>query len=189
MEIQKCSDFINEAKAARIPKSEVKDALLDMFKKKPLVVKSPDAKFKYPDEKGLYSLAGMKQHLDKYKDVDNALADIQNDKSIDLKTTRIKNCLYKNEYIEYWYMDLDKEEVDKIKASYEKDQLEKNKEIVDKQASHKKSSKEAADAKDEIKKEVKAKKAADKKPTVKKPVEKAERKPGGAPKRTATRKK
>jgi len=183
MEIQKCSDFINEAKAAKAPKSELRDALLDMFKKKPLVTK-PDLKYKYPDEKGLYSISGIKQYLSKYgDDVDTALVDLQNDKSVELKTARIKNCLYKGDHIVYWYMNIDKDDVEKIKDKYEKEQLEKNKEIVDKRISHKKNSQVAAEAKADIKKEAKSKKS-----TVKKPVEKAERKPGGSPARR-TRKK
>jgi|GEM_PF-3421184 len=167
MKIQRFSDFLNEAKKV---KGECAAAILDMLKKKPTVTMD-----KYPDESGMYSLAGIKKYLSndfKNSEIGNSLGDIQSDKNVDLKTTRIKNLLYKKNDIVYWYIDLDKEKVDKLKVEYEKNQFEKNKDFLAKDIANRKKSKMASDNKKEG--QEKAKESA----------KKAERKPGSPRKKT-----
>jgi len=119
MEIIKYSDFVNEA---RVNKDEVVDALLKMFKSKPKVKMTTGA-----DEKGLYSLAGMKTYLDKYPSlsVGNALGDIQNDKSIGIKAVSVKVSAWKKS-LPYWYLDMSADQVAKMKAEYEEEEEKKN---------------------------------------------------------------
>jgi hypothetical protein len=157
MEIQKYSDFIiNEA---RVKKEEIIDKLLDLFKKKPHVEMD-----RLSNEKGLYSLSGMKKYLSNYTtlQVDQALHDIRNDKSIDLKVIRVFINVW-DESIPYYYMDLTEAEAKKIKSEYEEQEMKKNKEEIDKTAERRKVQKAATGAKLAAKKEETAKKAAGRK--------------------------
>lgn len=178
MEIQKCSDFIiNEAKT---DKKDTTSDILDMFTKKPNV----EMKSLSNERGGLYSVSGLKSYLSgKYTsaNVDGAFHDIINDKSSGLKHIYVKVTSW-NESIPYYYIGLTDVQAKKLKAEYEAEEYEKNKEQIVKKEIATKASKAAAVAKTEIKKEVTAKKAAAKKTT--KPVEKGvERKPGGVIKR------
>lgn len=129
MEIKKYSDFIlNEA---RVAKDEVKEALIDMLKKKPKVEMTT-----LPDEKGIYSLAGLKSHLgEKYNNtaIGNALIDLQNDKKSGLGVVSAYISVWKKK-VPYWYIGLTEAEAKKIATQYEKEEAEKNKKQVTKQA-------------------------------------------------------
>jgi len=129
MDIIKCSEFITEAKASS--KKDCIEDLLKMFDSKPLVKMDTT-----PDEKGMYSLAGMKKHLlDKYKssEVDNAWHDIQNNKEhkSSIGNVYVNISIWK-EKLPYWYMNLTKVEADKLVTKYEKDEKEKNSEKIKK---------------------------------------------------------
>jgi DNA mismatch repair ATPase MutS len=165
MEIKKYTDFINEA---RINKDEVIDALTKMFKDKPHVEMDT-----LPNEKGIYSLAGMKKYLSgKYTSlqVSNAHGDLLNDKNVDIKVIKVRVESW-SENVPYWYMDLTEAQAKKIKEEYEEQEKSKNKEEIEKKEKHKKDQKAAAAGKAEMKKEETAKKAARK----------------SAPKKTATK--
>jgi len=181
MEVQKFSDFLlNEA---RTNKKDVVDELLDMFKKRPNVEMKGIA-----NERGIYSLAGMKTYLSKYSNVivNQAFTDIQNDKKIDLKSIRVKVAKW-GESIPYWYIGLSEEQAKKLKDEYQEEEYKKNEKDINKKAEIKKAVNASSAAK------VAARKAASAaRKTVKKPAAKgqgAERKVGGAPKKRATRSK
>ena len=144
MEVKKYSEFVNEAaktnksdkaeKAEKVDKSVILEELLDLFTKKPLVKMDT-----LPDEKGAYSIAGMKQYLNKYKtiDVDSAFHKIISDKKTNpLKTFRAKVKAW-GKTIPYWYKDLTEDQVEKTIAKYEKEEGEKNKATIEKQAKRK----------------------------------------------------
>ena len=184
MEIQKYSDFIlNEAK---VNKEEVISDLTKMFKEKPNVEITS-----FPNEKGMYSLSGMKKYLsDKYTaaQVDDAHNSIMNDKKKNgVKSVRIKIEKW-NQLVPYWYMDLTTEEVNKLKEKYQNEEREKNKKEIDKSQSRRKEQKAADEAKIEVKKEVAAKKSAARKVSKKSPVKKSGEGVEPAP-RTRTRRK
>jgi predicted MPP superfamily phosphohydrolase len=161
MEIQKCSDFINEA---RVSKDQVVADLLTMLKEKPNVEMT-----KLANERGIYSLSGMKSYLSKYNStsVGNALQDLQNDKKSGLKTISVKVSVW-NEMVPYWYIGLTEDKAKKLKEQYEEEELNKNKKSVDKQVATKKANKATADARKTVKKTV-TKKAAKKTATKKAP--------------------
>lgn len=172
MKIIKCSEFLVEA---RVNKDEVIEALVAMFKKKPNVEMESTA-----NERGIYSLAGMKKHLSQYKsmDVGNALGSIKDDKEEDLNVISVYVSKWK-EKVPYWYIGLTKEQATKLKDAYEREESNKNKaEVVKKEESKKAATKANAE-------KVAAKKAPKAK-TTKDTTEKAERKPG-APKKATTR--
>ena len=176
MEIKKYTDFINEA---RINKDEVIDALTKMLKDKPHVEMDT-----LPNEKGIYSLSGMKKYLSgKYTSlqVSNAHGDLMNDKKSDIKSTKVRIESW-GENVPYWYTDLTDAQVSKIKGEYEEQEKSKNKEEIEKKEKHKKDQKAAAAGKVEMKKEETAKKAAARKSAPKKAATKA------APKKAAPKK-
>ena len=114
MKLIKYFDFLNEEKKDR---QEVIDALLMLFTKKPLVKMD-----NLPDEKGLYSLSGMKKYLSgQYTspEVEVAHHSLSNDKSLRLKSIRVKIGLW-NKNLPYWYTGTSDSEVDKIKSRYER---------------------------------------------------------------------
>jgi hypothetical protein len=145
MEIQKCSDFINEA---RVSKDEVVSSLVDMLKEKPNVQMS-----KLANERGIYSLAGMKAYLSKYSptSVGNALQDLQNDKKSGLKTISVKVSVW-NQMTPYWYIGLTEDKANRLKEQYEEEEQAKNKVSVEKKTATKKAAKVAADTRKVAKK-------------------------------------
>lgn len=177
MEVKKYLDFVNEAKAN---KEEVIEALKDMFKSKPNVKMDT-----VPNEKGMYSIGGMKAHLNEKgftnKQVDDALHTLMNDKKSGLETARVKIAQW-NKTIPYWYIGLDKAEVDKLKDKYEAENLLKNKDKLEKEAEKKTAAKKAAEGKKKIKEDTKKAAAA------KRATKKAEKPTDGAEKKTRTRK-
>lgn len=179
MEVQKFSDFLlNEA---RTNKKDVVDELLDMFKKKPNVEMKGIA-----NERGIYSLAGMKAYLSKYSSliVNQAFTDVQNDKKIDLKSIRVKVAKW-DESIPYWYIGLTEDQAKKLKEEYQEEEYKKNEKDITKDAERRKTSKIASAAKVEAKKAASAAKKTTKKPAAKGAG--VERKAGGAPRRRATK--
>lgn len=179
MEVQKFSDFLlNEA---RTNKKDVVDELLDMFKKKPNVEMKGIA-----NERGLYSLAGMKTYLSKYSNVivNQAFTDIQNDKKIDLKSIRIKVSKW-GESIPYWYIGLTEDQAKKLKEEYQEEEYKKNEKEITKKAETKKAVNIASAAKADARKAASAARKNTKKPAAK--GQGAERKAGGAPKKRATK--
>jgi len=137
--ILKFTDFINEARKS---KKEITDLLGELFSKKPAVKVSDKT------QKGIYSLAGIIQyfkdngmssqnatdalyHFDKEfakleKGELNKTADDKNDKEL---TKTIKNVSVEDSKLgkkyPYYYVDLTKEQADKIKSELEKDSKEK----------------------------------------------------------------
>lgn len=179
MEVQKFSDFLlNEA---RTNKKEVVDELLDMFKKRPNVEMKGIA-----NERGIYSLAGMKTYLSKYSNVivNQAFTEIQNDKKIDLKSISVKVAKW-GESIPYWYIGLSADQAKKLKEEYQEEEYKKNEKEITKSTEAKKASSAASAAKVEAKKAASAARKTAKKPAAKGVG--AERKAGGAPKRRATK--
>ena len=105
MKIVKYSEFvINETKKS-------KDASLDLIK---MIEDKPNvdmANPKWPNEKGIYSQAGMiKYFKGKYTtdDVLGAIHLLTNDKTIKLENIKVKNYFYK-ESLPYYYVGLSKE--------------------------------------------------------------------------------
>lgn len=167
MEVKKFSEFlVNEA---RTNKSEVVDKLKKMLSDKPTLEMG-----KCADEKGIYSLAGMKKYLSEYKtvEVSNALHELQNDKKYDLKYIYVKVSHW-DKSMPYWYFGLSESEAKKLKEEYEKEELQRNKEEYEKSMELRKHQKQVSDAKKE------ARKSAPKKAATKKSGEGVERKPGG----------
>jgi hypothetical protein len=137
--ILKFTDFINEARKS---KKEITDLLGELFSKKPAVKVSDKT------QKGIYSLAGIIQyfkdngmssqnatdalyHFDKEfekreKGELNKTADDKNDKEL---TKTIKNVSVDDSKLckkyPYYYVDLTKEQADKIKSELEEDSKEK----------------------------------------------------------------
>lgn len=108
-------DFsMNEAKIKELSQG-AKD-ILKMLENKPSVKMNV-----FEDEKGAYTVSGIKTYLsDKYTSakIDQFIHELQNDKSVKLKTISIKNYKY-NEYYPYYYIgDFDAKEY--------KTKLEKN---------------------------------------------------------------
>jgi hypothetical protein len=121
MEVIKFSDFlINEAK---VQKDEVKKAILDFLKEKPTINATNK---NWPTQKGIYLQGSIVKHLSKYNSttVLNSLADLSSDKEIE--SIRVKNIEYKHTY-PYYYIDLSKEEANKIKDKYEAEDVENHK--------------------------------------------------------------
>jgi hypothetical protein len=180
MEIQKFVDFIlNEA---RTNKKEVTQELLDMFKNKPHVEMDNLA-----NERGLYSLSGMKRYLSKYSSmaVDQALGDLQNQKDTDLESVYVRVEKW-SKSMPYYYMGLTKAQVSKLKSEYEEEEKKKNEKEIDSKVKSQKSAVAASAAKEEAKKSAQE---ARKKTTAKKSSgQGVERKSGQAPKRKTTRK-
>ena len=146
MEIKKYDQFLNEAK-----KDDAKEEILKMLKSKPTITMSNE---NWPTEKGIYSQAGMIRHLkDQYttQQVLNALHDIKNDKSVDIKFIRVMNYKY-NEPYPYYYLGLTEAEAKDIKEKYEEKNEVVNKKFVDKRKETKEASKKAASEKRPAKK-------------------------------------
>ena len=138
--ILKFTEFINEARKS---KKEITDVLGELFSKKPAVKVSDKT------QKGIYSLAGIIQyfkdngmssqnatdalyHFDKEfakreKEELNKTTDDKNAK--EELTKKIKNVSVEDSKLgkkyPYYYVDLTKEEADKIKSELEKDSKEK----------------------------------------------------------------
>ena len=188
MSIQRYSDFIGEA---RKNKDESVSALLDMFKNKPKVEmndKREDKLGKLADQEGgLYSLSGMHKYLDSKEgmDVSGALYTLQNDKNVDIKSINVRVSIW-NEDIPYWYTDISKEEAVKLKAKYEKQDKEINKEFLAKKELARKKITSDKTKKNEIKAAKKT--SVPKKSANKSSIEKAERKPGSPVRRTKKQK-
>ncbi len=179
MEVQKFSDFLlNEA---RTNKKEVVDELLEMFKKRPNVEMKGIA-----NERGIYSLAGMKTYLSKYSNVivNQAFTDIQNDKKIDLKSIRVKVAKW-DESIPYWYIGLSEDQAKKLKEEYQEEEFKKNEKDINKKAETKKAVNASSAAKVEARKAASVARKTAKKPAAK--GQGAERKAGGTPKKRATK--
>ena len=178
MEVQKFSDFLNEA---RTNKADVITDLVSVFKSKPNI----EMKSLANERGGLYSMAGLKNHLSgKYSSaiIDGAFHDLSNDKTSDMKHLYVKVAAW-GESIPYYYIGISDDQAKKLKTSYENEEKTKNKGEIDKSTETKKSAKAVVAAKAEVKKE----KAAEKK--AKPAADKAERKPGAPRKKAVTKKK
>jgi hypothetical protein len=112
-------------------KDDLVELLTKLFTDKPLVKTKSEF---YPDEKGAYSLSGIKNYFvskGKSKDgAEQAVFTLKNDKKVDLKHFELNNPLYgKNPY---YYMDMTNEEADKIKSDYSTEVKKLTKSEVDK---------------------------------------------------------
>lgn len=148
-------DFVNEAKK---DKDESIELLLKFFKEKPSI--KFDSK-SFPDEKDIYTLAGVKKYFrDKgftNKDADDAIYHVRNNK--EYKQHKIEIAYAKNYHYDkqqpYLYMNLSKDQVDKAVEKLE--------------AASKEMSKGEIEKREILKKKPAAKKATAKKATEKKP--------------------
>ena len=143
MKILKCSEFLLESL-----QTDANDALLKMLKDKPLVKMD-----NLPDEKDIYSIAGMKTYLKDHKgsNIDLSLNKLQNEKELNLQVVRSYNPLWKKK-VPYWYINLSKEKAEKIAEDYSKESLEKNKKTIEDEKSKKLSNAKSIAAKKELKK-------------------------------------
>ena len=110
--IKKFDEFIYESK-------KDKESLLALLVK--LLTEKPEIKLgsdKYPDEKGAYSLSGIKKYFkdnDKTgSDADEALYQIKNNRTYTINSLSAKNYSF-NESVPYFYMNLDSNKVKIIK--------------------------------------------------------------------------
>jgi hypothetical protein len=136
--IFKFEDFsLNEAKSDKELSKGAKD-IIKMLEGKPSVKMDT-----FENEKGAYTLSGIKTHLnDKYTSakIDQFIHEIQNSKKVNLKNIRIKNYKY-NEYYPYYYIgDFDakeyKTELEKnSKDRYAEETLSRN-ELIKKKQQH-----------------------------------------------------
>jgi hypothetical protein len=152
MEVKRYDSFITEAK-----KDDAKEEIIKMLNSKPTVTMSNE---NWPTEKDIYTQAGVCRYLkDKYtsSQVLGALNDIKNDKKIELKSIRVKNFHY-NENYPYFYLGLSEEEAQKVKEKYEEKNEVANKETITKRKEVKAASKKATDEKKRPAKKVAAKK-------------------------------
>ena len=110
--ILKFTDFINEARKS---KKEITDVLGELFSKKTAVKVSDKT------QKGIYSLAGIIQYFKdngmSSQNATDALHAYQNDKELNktLKYVSVKD-FKSGKSNPYYYIDLTKEEADKIKS-------------------------------------------------------------------------
>lgn len=155
MKIRRFDDFITEAKK---DKNTVVELFVKLLKEKPLV--KLDSK-SFPDERGIYSLAGIKKYFKEHgctnADADDAIYHIEATKEFKTKYKvgyiKVKNHHY-NESYPYYYIDMTEDQANKVKESLEKMSQEKSKPMIAK--------------KEEVKKAAVSKKADDRK-TPKKP--------------------
>mgnify|MGYP003403598800 FL=1 len=148
--IKKFDDFIFEAKSK---KEDNTSLLLRLFNDKPTVKTSSK------DEKGAYSLSGIKKFFrdnGKTNDqADDAFYQISNDKSVKVGSISVKDYKF-DENLPHFYIGLGKEEASKIKEDYEKSGLESNKETIEKKKESKRLQVAAAKEK-KVKKSAKSK--------------------------------
>jgi hypothetical protein len=138
MEVKKYGEFINESK-----KDDAQSEIIKMLEDKPTVTMSSE---KWPTEKGIYSQAGIIKFLKgKFSNnqVLNALHDIKNDKKIGLKSIKVKNFEY-NENYPYYYLGLSESEAKDIKDKYEEKNEIDNKKTINKRAEAKSAAKKAS---------------------------------------------
>lgn len=111
MSVKKFIEFINEAK----DDGECSAQLLDLFKKKPEVKMTTSF---WPTEKGIYSMGGISNFLNKKFKASpaNCLGSLI--KSNKIECIKIKNYHY-NETYPYYYMGLTEDQAEKIKKEYE----------------------------------------------------------------------
>jgi len=116
--LKRYDDILNEKKDMKAEKSAIETKIYDLFKSKPSIAGGP----KWPDSKGIYSLANIKKYVggDSLK-VDQAFGDMKKDSKI--KSISVKNSAYNETYPYYYHEDhTSKEESEKCKASMEKNQ-------------------------------------------------------------------
>lgn len=168
--IKKFDDFIFEAKSK---KEDNTSLLLRLFNDKPTVKTSSK------DEKGAYSLSGIKKFFrDNGKtngQADDAFYQLSNEKSSKINSISVKDYKF-DENLPHFYIGLGKEEVSKIKEDYEKGGLENNKETIEKKKEAKRLQVAAAKEK-KVKKSAKsASKSKEKAPSTAKSVVKSTKK-------------
>lgn len=129
MIIKKFSDLNESSK-----KEDIKEDIIEMLEKQPKVKMSGEH---FPDEKDAYSFAGIKNYLkDKYSNIkiDNAIADLMNDKSSPLNIINVKNYWDEERIYPYFYHEdyLSKEEATDVKNKYEEWSKENDAETIEK---------------------------------------------------------
>ena len=158
MDVLKFGDFIVEAKK---DKSAIIDLLIKVLKEKPLI--KIDSKT-MPDEKDAYSLAGLKKYFRENghtsQDVDDAFYYLHNDKEYkkkyDIGYFGVKNQKSPLNTI-YHYIDISKDEANKLKEKIKEESIQKSKPEVEKKAARKK--KAVAEKAKEVAKKETAKKS------------------------------
>ena len=173
MNVLKFNQFVNEAKA---DKNTSIDLLIKLLKEKPEIKMGNT----FPDEKGAYSIAGIKKYFKENglstEDADDILYRLHNEKEFKAKyktsSFNAKNYYYDGNY-PYRYMDLTDEEVSKIKAKLESESKEQAKPKIQQRIDVKKKSENTKKAKEEAKELGKAKRSVEratpKKTAAKKP--------------------
>lgn len=136
MEVLKFSDFLTEAK--KHEKSVLISTLIKFLTDK------PEVKFNsktYPDEKGAYSLAGIKKHFKSLgmtdAEADDAMHHAKNDKEVKkqskIESFSIKNYSHKVDVV-YYFIGLSDKEVMDIKELYKKESMNRAKPEIEKKA-------------------------------------------------------
>lgn len=139
MDVLKFGDFITEAKK---DKSGIIVLLIKVLKEKPTI--KLDSK-NLPDEKDAYSLAGLKKYFRENghtsQDVDDAFYYLNNNKEYKNKH-KIESFGVKNQNSKlntvYYYLDLKKEDAEKLKNKIKEESIEKSKPAMEKKAARKK---------------------------------------------------
>lgn len=172
--IKKFEDFVLESRKTK-DKGSLVDLLVKLLSEKPEIkLKSPN----YPTEKGAYSLAGMKSYFKSNgktnAECDEAFYQMGKSKTLKVGDFAAKNFYY-DEGVPYFYMDLSKDDIQKIKDKYEKESENQAKPIVDKRKEQKKVAAASAKAKKERKQPKKGDKKAPRKTSAKTP-ERAQKK-------------
>lgn len=158
--ILKFGQFIKEAKEAQEAqdkKETKKDKSIDLLKKLLKSKTTIEMSDKWPVEKALYSLSGIKKYFKDNgltnNDADQAIHKLQSEKGGELKSVSVKNHYYGDSH-PYYYITLSKEEAEVAKKKMEdwskensKAEIEKKKEISKKAEEGKKSKAEEMKAK------------------------------------------
>jgi hypothetical protein len=130
--IKKFDEFIFESK-------DTKEAGTSLLLK--LLNDKPTVKTSSKDEKGAYSLSGMKKYFrdnGKTNDqADEAFYLLNKDKSNKIQSIGAKDYKF-NEMVPHFFIGLSKDETSKIKEDYEKESLDKNQDIIQKKKEVKK---------------------------------------------------
>lgn len=108
---------LNEKKDTKAEKAEIQEKIMKLFKEKPIVKPKSD---KWPDTKGIYSLAHIKNYIEGNSEkVDQIFQDMRDDKKIKHILVKIK--AYKENYPFFYYEDyVSNDEADKLKNDLEK---------------------------------------------------------------------
>lgn len=158
-DVLKFHEFINEAKEAQAQdkvetKKDKSTELLTKLLKSKTKIEMSD---KWPTEQGIYSLAGIKRYFKDNgltnNDADQAVNKLQGDKKSEMKSIKVKNFYYGDNY-PYFYISLSDSDAEMAKKKMEdwskeqaKPEIQKKKELAKKDEEVKKLKAEESKAK------------------------------------------